>query len=64
MCQATVFLLQDGRQEEIARDVVSMERTVSGWVIKSLLEESIQIQGRIDKIDFLKHTVTLNQERS
>lgn len=61
MCQATVFRVHGGEKEEIIREVVSMERTKEGWIVRALLEEPRELRGRIQKIDFLKHTVTIQE---
>lgn len=63
MCQATIFCDHDGEMEEIIREVVFMERTKEGWIVRALLEEPRELRGRIEKIDFLKHTVTIQEER-
>lgn len=62
MCQATIYRELKGAREEILHDVISMEHSGNNWSVKVLLEEPMEIQGRIVKIDFLKHTVTLRQE--
>ena len=59
MCQATIYLERGGEEKELLHDVISMERTADGWMVKPLLEPSQKVQGRIVKIDFLKHSVTL-----
>ena len=64
MCQATVYYEQEDGEHEILREVVYMERTDEGWVVNALFEEPKTISGRIDSIDFLKHTVTLSREDS
>ena len=61
MCQATVYL-KDHNEEAILREVVSLERTEEGWIARQLFEEPRIIQGRIERIDFLKHTVVLTKE--
>lgn len=62
MCQAIIYLKRNGDQEEIMREVISMERTEDGWIMQALLEEPRRVHGRIERIDFLKHTVTISEE--
>lgn len=62
MCQATVYMLREGKEEEIMKDVISLEPTEEGILLKGLFDEPKLIQGKIEKIDFLKHLVTLTRE--
>ena len=59
MCQATVYLVQDGQEREIMRDVVLLEPAEDGLRLQAFFEEPVTIQARVERIDFLKHTVTL-----
>lgn len=62
MCQARVFLLKDGREEEIMRDVIAVEIRPEGLLLKSFFEEPKIIRGEIVEIDFLKHRVLVKPE--
>jgi predicted RNA-binding protein len=55
MCQATVYL--DG--EKVMEDVIWLEPTASGVLLRSLFEESTEVQGRLEGIDLLRHRVLL-----
>ena len=59
MCQATVYLIQDGQEKEILRDVVLLEPAEDGLRLQAFFEEPVTVQARVERIDFLKHTVTL-----
>jgi predicted RNA-binding protein len=59
MCQATVYLAQDGRDKEIMRDVVLLEPTDDGLRLQAFFEEPVSVRARVERIDFLKHTVIL-----
>lgn len=59
MCQAVVYLAQDGQDKEIMRDVVLLEPVAEGVRLQAFFEEPVVLQARIGRIDFLKHTVTL-----
>ena len=59
MCQATVYLVDEGEKQEIMRDVVLLEPIADGVRVQAFFEEPVTLQARIDHIDFLKHTVTL-----
>jgi predicted RNA-binding protein len=59
MCQATVYLAQDGQKKELMRDVVLLEPVQDGLLLQAFFEEPVTVQARVGRIDFLKHTVTL-----
>jgi len=59
MCQAVVYLVQDGQEKVIMRDVVLLEPAEGGLRVQSFFEEPVFLPARIRRIDFLKHTVTL-----
>ena len=59
MCQATVYLAEDGQDKELMRDVVLLEPVQDGLRLQAFFEEPVMVQARVERIDFLKHTVTL-----
>ncbi len=59
MCQATVYLVKDGQDKEIMRDVILLEPVEDGLRLQAFFEEPVTVQARVERIDFLKHTVTL-----
>ena len=59
MCQATVYLAQGDQEKEILRDVILLEPVAEGVRLQAFFEEPVILPARIDRIDFLKHTVTL-----
>jgi len=62
MCEATVFLTDDGQEKEIMRDVVLVQPEGDAWLLVGLLGEQKLVRGTIKKLDFLKHTVHLSQQ--
>jgi len=60
MCQATVYLDRNGQEEEIMRDVILLEPDEEGGLrLQAFFEEPVTVKARIERIDFLKHTVKL-----
>jgi predicted RNA-binding protein len=59
MCQATAYLVRDGQEKEIMRDVVLLEPEADGLCLQALFEEPVVVRAQVSRIDFLKHTVTL-----
>ena len=61
MCEATVYLTEDGQEKEIMRDVMLVQPEGDAWLLVTLLGEQKLVRGTIKKLDFLKHTVHLSQ---
>jgi len=59
MCQAHVYLLQEGEEEEILRDVIRLERTAEGVRLSTFFEEPRTVAAEVVEVDFLKHAVRL-----
>ena len=59
MCQATVYLLRNGREEEVMREVTFLEVTDEGVRIATFFEQPRLIPGKVVSVDFLKHMVKL-----
>jgi predicted RNA-binding protein len=55
MCQAKVYL--DGNQ--IMEDVIWLEPTQDGFLLRSLFDDAREVKGRLEGIDLLKHQVRL-----
>jgi len=63
MCEATVYLTEDGQEKRIMRDVVLVQPEGDAYLLANLLGEQKLVRGRIKKIDFLKHTVHLEESK-
>ena len=61
MCEATVYLTEDGQEKKIMHDVMLMQPEGDAWLLVTLLGEQKLVRGTIEKLDFLKHTVHLSQ---
>lgn len=59
MCEAKVYLSGDGEEQKVMEDVVLVQPEGDAYLLVNLLGEQKLVQGRIEKIDFLKHTVHL-----
>ncbi len=60
MCEATVYLTDDGQEKKIMQDVVLVQPEGDAWLLVTLLGEQKLVRGTIKKLDFLKHTVHLS----
>lgn len=62
MCQMSVVLNKDGKQEKIMDAIARLEVTSDGLVINALFEAPMTIQGgKIKEINFLDGVVVLTQ---
>ena len=61
MCQARVYLRQDGGEHLIMEDVALIEVKGDACILWTLFGEQEQVQGRMVRIDLLKHAVHLEE---
>jgi predicted RNA-binding protein len=59
MCQAKLYLVQDGKREMVAEDVIALEETADGVRFATFFEDPKTLPARLVAVDFLKHIVTL-----
>ncbi len=65
MCEAKVYLGENGEEEQVMEDVVlvQIEPESDTYLLVNILGEQKLVQGRIEKIDLLRHTVHLRYPR-
>ena len=63
MCETTVYISDDGEEQKVMEDVVLVQPEDDAYLLLSLLGEQKLVQGRIAKIDFLKHTLHLSRRQ-
>ena len=59
MCQSSVFVIENGEEREIKRDVILVEPVKEGVKIQGFFESPQIIPARIKTIDLLKHRIIL-----
>ncbi len=59
MCQSAVYILEDGQEKELKKDVVLVESVDQGTKIQGFFESPTVIPARILRIDLLKHRIVL-----
>jgi predicted RNA-binding protein len=64
MCEAKIYLSEDGQEKKIMENVVLVQPEGDTYLLVGLLGEQKLIRGRIEKIDFLRHTVHLSQAQA
>ncbi len=63
MCEAKVYISNDDKEHKVMEDVVLIKPEGDTYLLVGLLGEQKLVQGRIEQINFLKHTVHLSQPR-
>ncbi len=66
MCEAKVYVRDgDGEERRVMEDVmlVQPEPEQDAYLLVNLLGEQRLVQGRIEKIDLLRHTIHLSASR-
>ena len=63
MCEAKVYVSDNGEEHKVMEDVVLIQPEGNAYLLVNILGEQKLVQGRIEKINFLKHTVHLIQPR-
>lgn len=58
MCQATIYL----DQKKIMEDVIWLEPTEDGVLLRTFFEEPKEVKGKLESIDLLKHRVMLTSK--
>ncbi len=63
MCETTIYLSEDGEEQKAMEDVVLVqpEPENDAYLLVNILGEQKLVQGRIVRIDFLKHTLHLSR---
>jgi predicted RNA-binding protein len=61
MCEAKVYVVKNGDEEQIMQDVVLVQPEGETCLLVNLLGEQKLVPGCIERIDFLNHTVHLSQ---
>jgi predicted RNA-binding protein len=61
MCEASVYLVKGGEEKKIMQDVISVRPEGDTVFMATLLGEQKIVPGHISRIDFLKHTVFVEE---
>ncbi|MDY6835210.1 MAG: CooT family nickel-binding protein [Chloroflexota bacterium] len=61
MCEANVFLIADGSEQEIMKEVLSLEIDGTRVIMGDLLGNHKDVQAKVKSINFINHKVILEQ---
>jgi predicted RNA-binding protein len=61
MCEASVYLVKDGKEQKVMQDVTLVRPEGDTVFMSTLLGEQKIVPGYISHIDFLKHNVFVEE---
>lgn len=61
MCEADVFLLSQGAEKEVMKEVLGLEVQGDHLLLTNLLGDEKKVRARIKNIDFAEHKVILEE---
>jgi predicted RNA-binding protein len=61
MCEATAYLVSNGKEKEVMRDVVTVEVQGNNLMFRDILGNEKEFQARIKKIDLIQHKVAVTE---
>jgi predicted RNA-binding protein len=59
MCEAIAYLISNGKEKEVMRDVVTVEVQGKNLMFRDILGNEKKLQARIKKIDLIHHKVSV-----
>ena len=61
MCEAAVFLVTQGAEKEVMKEVLTLEVMDDRLFLSDILGERMELKARIKNVDFLEHKVVLEE---
>jgi predicted RNA-binding protein len=61
MCESTAFLVEDGKEEKLMEDVITLKPEGGKIILKNILGETKEIQAVVDHIDLMDHRIVLRK---
>jgi predicted RNA-binding protein len=59
MCEAIAYLVSNGKEKEVMRDVVTIEVQGKHLTFRDILGNEKKLQAKIKKIDLIQHKVAV-----
>lgn len=61
MCESNAYIVRDGKEELLVKDVASMEPQGDNLLLKGVLGNATEIKARLIKMDFMEHKILLEE---
>ena len=59
MCEATAYLVSNGKEKEIMRDVVTVEVQGRHLTFRDIIGNEKKLPAKIKRVDLMQHKVTV-----
>jgi predicted RNA-binding protein len=61
MCEAIVYLVNQGEEKEVMQDVQFLEVQGEQLLLSSLFGDEVKLRARVKNINFMRHKVTVEE---
>lgn len=61
MCEATVYIISNGKEKEVMKDVMTVDVRGKRLLFRDILGNEKRLSAQIKKVDLLQHKVTVEQ---
>jgi predicted RNA-binding protein len=61
MCEATAYLVRDGKEKEIMKDVAVVEVQGKRLTFRDIIGNEKKFSAKIKKVDLMQHKVTVEE---
>jgi predicted RNA-binding protein len=61
MCEATAYLVSNGKEKEVMKDVAVVEVQGKRLTFRDILGNEKKLQARIKRIDLIQHKVAVEE---
>jgi predicted RNA-binding protein len=63
MCESNAYIVRDGKEELVFKDVASLEPQGDNLLLKGVLGNPMEVKARLLKMDFMAHKILLEEIR-
>jgi predicted RNA-binding protein len=61
MCESNAYIVRDGKEELVFKDVASLEPQGENLLLKGVLGDATEVKARLIKMDFMEHKILLEE---
>jgi len=61
MCESNAYIVRNGKEELVLKDVASMEPQGENLLLKGVLGNATEVKARLLKMDFMEHKILLEE---
>lgn len=61
MCEVNAYVIENGKEDLLLKDVASLDRDGKKILLVGLFGDQRTLEGEIEKIDFLNHKILIRR---